>query len=105
VTLALEAVNRAGAKTCGLGSLGNSDTLGQLDACAFDLLGLGSRPPRALRIRLALDVNLASLATVALMALSAARTRWWISHPPIEAQRDEPIETSALGARLPSSAA
>jgi hypothetical protein len=90
--LAFEAVNRAGAKTCEPGRLGNSDTLGQLDACVLDLLGLGSRPAEALHITPALDVNLPSLAIAALMALSAARTRWWSSHPRIEAQRDEPIE-------------
>src|SRR5262249_50172441 len=44
--LAFKPVNRAGAKTCEPGGLGNTDTLGQLGAGAFDLLGLTPRPAK-----------------------------------------------------------
>jgi hypothetical protein len=37
-------VNRAGAKPREPGDLGDTDDLGQLDAGAFDLLGLSTRP-------------------------------------------------------------
>jgi hypothetical protein len=62
-------VNRAGAKTYDFGGLGNADTLGQLDAGAFDLLGLSIRPAEGLRTESAL-VNLPSRAIAALIVFT-----------------------------------